>query len=137
MNGSESSILSLASMLDPTKNQPAPSRTKSTPPPSTASTAKSSTSSAKPHKSPQKDIWDEDEIDYTPTDADPRPEAEYKITYRQRVSSEDIYLNMSGRLPSITDSDDLVLSIHMPGVKTAAELELTCEKDRVDVRCDK
>ena len=61
----------------------------------------------------------------------------YKITYRQRVTSEDIYLNMSGRLPSITDSDDLVLSIHMPGIKTASELELTCEKDKVDVRCEK
>ena len=48
------------------------------------------------------DIWGTDEVS-TPDDAsDPRPLPEYDILYKQRVSTEDIYLGMRGKNESVS-----------------------------------
>ncbi|KAJ3270808.1 Protein pih1d3 [Terramyces sp. JEL0728] len=66
-----------------------------------------------PKAKDSKHIWDED--DELPAEAfDPREEPEYELKYVQKVSSEDMYLGMSGRTPSIGHSDNLLISVKLP-----------------------
>ncbi|KAJ3318334.1 Protein pih1d3 [Boothiomyces sp. JEL0866] len=60
------------------------------------------------------DIWDEDEVDLPVEAFDPREEPEYELKYVQKVSSEDMYLGMSGRTPSIGHSDNLSITVKLP-----------------------
>ncbi|KAJ3250944.1 Protein pih1d3 [Chytriomyces hyalinus] len=104
--------------------------------PSTAAAAKtlSSNSSTKPAS---KDIWDDGEVDEAAVDVhDPRPQPEYKLTYRQKVTSEDMYLQMSGKTPGIHDSDEVVVTIDLPGVQFS-DIVLTCTETSLDMRCPK
>jgi aconitate hydratase len=56
----------------------------------------------------------------------------YDLQYRQKVSSEDMYLGMSGKTPSIGHADELVCKIMLPNtslkqieiVSTALVLEV-------------
>ncbi|KAI8616055.1 hypothetical protein BC830DRAFT_1080869 [Chytriomyces sp. MP71] len=85
-----------------------------------------------------KDIWAEDEVpnDATVDPFDTRPQPEYSITYRQKVSSEDMYLQMGGKTPGFRDSDEIIVTVELPGCEFK-EIELTCTKTLVDVRCPK
>ncbi|KAJ3231042.1 Protein pih1d3 [Chytriomyces hyalinus] len=93
-----------------------------------------SSSSTKPVS---KDIWDDGEVDEAAVDVhDPRPQPEYKLTYRQKVTSEDMYLQMSGKSPGIHDSDEVVVTIDLPGVQFC-DIVLTCTETCLDMRCPK
>ncbi|KAJ3078256.1 Ubiquitin-conjugating enzyme E2 J2 [Rhizoclosmatium hyalinum] len=98
----------------------------------------SSTSAAAAEPSAKKDskeIWDEEEIEEVDV-TDPRPQPEYTLAYRQKVSSEDMYLGMSGKTPGFHDSDDLIVTVLLPGTEFK-DIELTVTKEKLDVRCPK
>ncbi|KAI9351103.1 hypothetical protein DFJ73DRAFT_831593 [Zopfochytrium polystomum] len=100
--------------------------------PAAESKAPSKSSSAS-----KKDIWDDDEVEENVLDdADPRPAPEYTIKYRQRVTSEDIYLQMGGKTPSTSHTDDLVVTIQLPG-EQLKDVELTCTPNKLEVRSPK
>mmetsp|Transcript_15290 Transcript_15290/g.39328 ORF Transcript_15290/g.39328 Transcript_15290/m.39328 type:complete len:188 (+) Transcript_15290:57-620(+) len=90
---------------------------------------------AKPRKrpatnKPTKDIWDADEVkaEDRGLEDDERPSPEYDVLYKQAVSSEDMYLGMSGRDPSTHWCDDMVLRIKLPNHQLAdCDLEVTAE----------
>jgi len=75
-----------------------------------------------------KDIWDAEDVaveDHGAED-DPRPEPEYTTMYKQEVSNEDMFLQMSGRDPSSHWCEDMVVKIQLPGHKMSdCELEVT------------
>jgi len=80
-----------------------------------------------------KDIWDAEEIkaeDHGAAD-DPRPQPEYDTMFKQVVSSEDMYLGMSGRDPSSHWCEDMVVKINLPDHKMA-----DCELDVTDTYLD-
>ncbi|KAJ3383130.1 Protein pih1d3 [Lobulomyces angularis] len=85
----------------------------------------------------KKDIWEDEEIvaaEEAEELNDPRSQPEYDIAYRQTVSSEDMFLGMSGKLNSISHSDFLVVTIKLPGVKFK-EVQLDCTEFKIDLRC--
>eukprot|EP00238_Polyblepharides_amylifera_P006312 CAMPEP_0196581896 /NCGR_PEP_ID=MMETSP1081-20130531/36260_1 /TAXON_ID=36882 /ORGANISM="Pyramimonas amylifera, Strain CCMP720" /LENGTH=177 /DNA_ID=CAMNT_0041902291 /DNA_START=117 /DNA_END=650 /DNA_ORIENTATION=+ len=79
----------------------------------------------KVHKNP-KDIWDVDELDDDVTDDvdDGRERPRYEFLYRQAVGTEDAYLGMSGKDPSSTCCEEIILRVDLPGTASMAELEL-------------
>ncbi|KAI8929078.1 hypothetical protein BC831DRAFT_547902 [Entophlyctis helioformis] len=85
-------------------------------------------------KTGKTDIWDEDEVDDYVEDQDPRPAPSYDITYRQLVSTEDMYLGMSGKQNSMEHSGQVVVKISLPGVN-ARDLDMTVANNILDLRC--
>ncbi|CAD5120463.1 DgyrCDS9030 [Dimorphilus gyrociliatus] len=84
-----------------------------------------------------KDIWDEEEIqpgaeniDYD----DPRPEPEYEIIYKQAVTTEDVYLQMSNKSQATASCDQIVVRIKLPDSKIS-EIDLDVKKSFIDCRC--
>ncbi|KAJ3021006.1 UNVERIFIED_CONTAM: Protein pih1d3 [Siphonaria sp. JEL0065] len=103
-----------------------------------ASTASKVPSSAEPVKQTNtKEIWDEDEVEDQVIDvSDARSQPEFDVKYRQRVTSEDMFLQMSGKTPGILDSDDLVIKVFLPETEFK-DIELTVTETLLDVRCPK
>lgn len=63
------------------------------------------------------DIWSKEEIPeggQGDDELDPRPAPEYEMIFKQAVTSEDMYLQMSGRNPSSSSCEDLVIKIKLP-----------------------
>jgi hypothetical protein len=83
---------------------------------------------------PSEDIWDEDQIEETLEYSDPRPQPEYSIFYSQNVSSEDIYLGMNGKTPSISHSDSISVNVKLP-LTQLKEIEIHCRKLQVEIAC--
>ncbi|KAJ3292711.1 Protein pih1d3 [Borealophlyctis nickersoniae] len=143
MNGEEPSVLALANLLQASEGQDTlPQKPKAVsqltpasihPRPNSTNQTRNPPSSKNPKKQ-SKNIWDEEQVECAAQDADPRPRPEYDIRYRQNLTSEDMYLGMRGKLPSIEHSDEMVICVHMPGAK-GKEIELTCTEMEVDVRC--
>jgi len=88
-----------------------------------------------PPKIVTKDIWDEDELASAPiiADQDPRPRPEYEIIYKQAVTSEDMYLGMSGRDPSIASCEDMIVRVCLPGA-VFADIQLDVEATTLNIR---
>ncbi|EPZ32747.1 PIH1-containing protein 3 domain-containing protein [Rozella allomycis CSF55] len=82
-----------------------------------------------------KDIWLEEELDDVSTDyLDPRPAPEYVMHYRQKLGTEDTFLNLNGKTNSITmNSDEIVVEIHLPKAKKDL-IELNIKEESLDVR---
>jgi dynein assembly factor 6, axonemal len=53
--------------------------------------------------------------------------------YSQRVGAEDVYLGMSGKTPSTVDCDRMVVKVHLPGVKRAADIDLDVKQQHIRV----
>lgn len=86
-------------------------------------------------KSGDKDIWAAEDvaIDDHGAEDDPRPQPEYDILYKQAVTSEDMFLQMSGRDPSTHWCDDMVIKIKLPNHKMK-DCELEVEEKFLDLR---
>ncbi|XP_067039986.1 dynein axonemal assembly factor 6-like [Acropora muricata] len=70
----------------------------------------------KANQVPCNDIWTEAEVSEARHDEDefdPRPAPEYEMVFKQAVSSEDMYLQMSGKNPSTASCEDLVIKIKL------------------------
>lgn len=64
-----------------------------------------------------RDIWSEAEIPeggHGEDEFDPRPAPEYEMVFKQAVTTEDMYLQMTGRNPSTASCEDLVIKIKLP-----------------------
>ncbi|XP_064084992.1 dynein axonemal assembly factor 6-like [Macrobrachium nipponense] len=74
------------------------------------------------------DIWDIDEIrsEHIEEQFDPRAKPEYEITYRQRLSANNVYLPMSNLATNGRGEEDLVVRVILPGdLLTEVTLEVT------------
>ena len=97
-------------------------------------------------------IWTDEELiddfdldDDAETDgADPRDGVdggsivpEFRFAYKQAVSTADAFLGMAHHKdPGTRSCEDLVLVVHLPGVKSKNELDLDVRKDRLRLRSD-
>eukprot|EP01135_Chromosphaera_perkinsii_P009753 Nk52_evm18s1869 gene=Nk52_evmTU18s1869 len=92
-----------------------------------------------PKKKDPKQIWDVEDV---PDDVnlddidDPREQPEYDIIYKQDVSSEDIYLGMSGNHPGTSSCNEYRIEISLPGSK-GSEIELDLKETYLDCRTPK
>jgi len=87
-----------------------------------------------------KAIWEDHEIlDHVEADDydDGRECPPYDFLYKQAVATEDVYLGLSGKDPSSTDCEDLVLKVELRGTQSMAELELDVEDTYVKIRSPK
>eukprot|EP01029_Cantina_marsupialis_P027023 TRINITY_DN74198_c0_g3_i2.p1 TRINITY_DN74198_c0_g3~~TRINITY_DN74198_c0_g3_i2.p1 ORF type:complete len:179 (-),score=43.37 TRINITY_DN74198_c0_g3_i2:238-774(-) len=75
-------------------------------------------------------IWDDEEIEEE--ECDSRPTPEYDIVLGQTVSSEDVFLGMSGKTPSSVCADLLTITIKLPNVKPQ-EIDAQVNKDHIHV----
>ncbi|KAI9329189.1 SJCHGC08782 protein-like protein [Obelidium mucronatum] len=88
-------------------------------------------------KKDSKDIWNDEEVEDSIVDvSDLWLQPEYTVTYRQKVTSEDMFLQMSGKTPGIHDSDDLIVNVLLPGTEFK-DIELTVTEQTLEVRCPK
>ena len=77
-------------------------------------------------KSDPKAIWDDDEVQEVIMDEldDGRVRPEYEIFVKQAVGTEDVFLGLSDKDPSTTSCETLVVTVELPGVASAAELDV-------------
>ncbi|XP_039255465.1 dynein axonemal assembly factor 6-like [Styela clava] len=84
-------------------------------------------------------IWDEEEV-LTSTlyqdDDDGRPQPEFDISYKQKVSSEDMFLGSTGKNPSSACCESLVIKIKLPDTKMK-DVDLQVKEHVLDCRSDK
>ncbi|XP_066942342.1 dynein axonemal assembly factor 6-like [Macrobrachium rosenbergii] len=74
------------------------------------------------------DIWEIDEVrpEHCEEQFDPRTKPEYEITYRQRLSANNVYLPMSNLATNGRGEEDLVVRVILPGdLLTEVTLEVT------------
>ena len=64
---------------------------------------------------------------------DPRMRPEYEILYKQAVSAEDMFIGLSGRDPSTSSCEDLVVRITLPNT-TMSQVELDITPAFLDLR---
>ncbi|CAF1226366.1 unnamed protein product [Adineta steineri] len=108
----------------------------------TTSTIKdaNSTSIKKPSTVNSKDIWQIDEVPNnnvkTHDEVDQRPQPEYEMHYKQRITTEDVFLQMGNKNPSSASCEDLVVNIQLPDTKLA-DIILDITKTFLDCRCPK
>ncbi|XP_068718185.1 dynein axonemal assembly factor 6-like [Montipora capricornis] len=85
------------------------------------------------------DIWTEEEVPegkFTEDEFDPRPAPEYEMVFKQAITSEDMYLQMSGRNPSTASCEDLVIKIKLPDTEYS-EVNLDVTDTFLDCRTPK
>ena len=81
-------------------------------------------------------IWEEDEVPVGPAavESDGRERPTVELLHRQRVGAQDAYLGVDPtRDPSSSCCEDLLLRVHLPGVKGVGEIELQVTDRAVDV----
>jgi len=60
----------------------------------------------------------------------------YEMHYKQRITTEDVFLQMGNKNPSSASCEDLVINIQLPDTKLA-EIILDITKSFLDCRCPK
>ncbi|KAH0785601.1 Protein PIH1D3 [Histomonas meleagridis] len=84
-------------------------------------------------------FWDDDEITpigfYKDT-SDQRPEPTYTIYYRQNVGTEDVYLGLGMKTPSISESDTAVIKVNLDDT-VLDDIDLNVQNGYLDLRCPK
>ncbi|CAI9609004.1 unnamed protein product [Staurois parvus] len=82
-----------------------------------------------------KDIWKESEVqegaefdDFL----DPREKPEFEILFKQRVSSEDLFLGLSRKDPSTACCEDMVIRIQLPDTKVS-DVSLDVKKTHINL----
>ena len=78
-------------------------------------------------------IWSEAEImneEDLIDQFDKRPAPRYEFFFKQLVGSEDVFLGLNDKSPSVGDCSHLVIKIHFPGA-TMRDLDLDVTKNRI------
>eukprot|EP00112_Aurelia_sp_Birch-Aquarium-sp1_P018178 Seg430.6 transcript_id=Seg430.6/GoldUCD/mRNA.D3Y31 product="Protein PIH1D3" protein_id=Seg430.6/GoldUCD/D3Y31 len=74
------------------------------------------------------DIWEENEVTENPIDdrdLDSRPSPEYELMFKQKVTTDDVFLGMSGKNSSTACCEDIVIKIQLPETnKTDIDLDV-------------
>lgn len=65
-------------------------------------------------KKTKNDIWDENEFIEENIKEDGRPQPKFEVLHKQLVSSEDIYLGLSGKDVSSNSCDQLLVKVWLP-----------------------
>ena len=60
----------------------------------------------------------------------------YDISYKQKVTSEDMFLGMSGKNPSTACCEDMIVKIELPGCNMK-DVELDVKQTTLDCRSKK
>lgn len=90
-------------------------------------------------KKDTKDIWDDEEVPSSTMfeeDGDDRPQPEYDISYKQKVTSEDMFLGTTGKNPSSACCENLIIKISLPNTKMS-EVDLQVKEHVLDCRSPK
>ncbi|XP_042224994.1 dynein axonemal assembly factor 6-like isoform X2 [Homarus americanus] len=79
------------------------------------------------------DIWEVEEVRSSQGEevSDPRPQPEYDVTYKHRVSAAHVYLPVSSMVMGGAGEEDLVVRVVLPG---AHLMEVTLEVTPTDLR---
>ena len=84
-----------------------------------------------------KDIWNVNEVgegeEYDSYD-DPRMQPEYEIVFKQKVTTEDIYLQMGNKNQSTASCEDMIVKISLPGVGKITEIDINLFDKFLDCR---
>lgn len=81
-------------------------------------------------------FWDEDEvtpIGFYKDDSDERPEPEYTVHYKQNVGTEDVYLGLSMKDPSLSSADSVIINVKLVDTKPD-DVDLNIQKGYLDLR---
>jgi hypothetical protein len=66
---------------------------------------------------------------------DSRIQPEYAITYKQSVTTEEIYLQMGFKTPATSSCEDMVVEIKMPDeTATIDQMDLSVEEEKVELK---
>lgn len=66
---------------------------------------------------------------------DTRKQPDFKITYKQAVTTEDIYLQMGLKTPATSSCEDMIVDIPLPEeTVNIDQMDLTVEADKVDLQ---
>ena len=138
-------ITKLAELLhdpDEDKDKPSPNNT-FTPGsigPPTKPASKTDDSTNKSTDTSGSEIWQEGDVEEETLDHliedDGRPEPEYDIIYKQRVTADDAYLGMSGKNPSTACCEDLVVRIKLPDIQQK-DIDLDVKDKYLICKCPK
>ena len=60
----------------------------------------------------------------------------YDISYKQKVSTEDMFLGMGSKNPSSACCEDMIIRIELPGC-SMKDVELDVKENYLDCRCPK
>ncbi|CAF0826281.1 unnamed protein product [Rotaria sordida] len=94
----------------------------------------------KPSTVNSKDIWQIDEVPdnniQIQDQVDKRPQPEYEMHYKQRITTEDVFLQMGNKNPSSASCEDLMVNIQLPNTKLS-DIILDIKKSFLDCRCPK
>ncbi|XP_065058566.1 dynein axonemal assembly factor 6-like isoform X2 [Rhopilema esculentum] len=86
-----------------------------------------------------KNIWNENEVEediFCDRDLDSRPSPEYDVMFKQKVTSDDIFLGMSGKNPSTACCEDLLIKIQLPDTRRT-DIDLDVQDTFLDCRTPK
>ncbi len=88
-------------------------------------------------KANTKDIWDEDEVEEGAefdTSDDPRQQPDYEIVYKQKVTTEEIYLGMGNKNNATASCEDMIVKVKLPGVEKFSDIDLDLHEKFLDCR---
>ncbi|XP_065080444.1 dynein axonemal assembly factor 6 [Ochlerotatus camptorhynchus] len=68
-----------------------------------------------------------------------RPQPEYKISYKQTVGTEDLFLQMNGKTPSTASCENMIVEVFLTGEKGVGihHIDLTVREQQVLVKSPK
>ena len=87
-----------------------------------------------------KDIWNTDEVEEGAefdTVDDPRMQPDYDIIYKQKLTSEELFLQMGNKTNATSSCEDMVVKIHLPGVGKISEIDVNVVENFLDCRTSK
>ena len=85
-------------------------------------------------KKKENEIWDEKEFIEENIKEDGRPQPKFEVLYKQTVSTEDIYLGMSGKDVSSNSCDQLLMKIWLPNT-LLKEIGVEVKDQSVHLQC--
>lgn len=88
-------------------------------------------------KKQSKNIWEEEEVEAGAefdTSDDPRVQPEYDIVYKQKLTSEEMFLQMGSKTPATSSCEDMVVKIKLPGVEKVSEIDVNTYEKFLDCR---
>ena len=74
-----------------------------------------------------KNIWEDNEVEegaeFYSID-DPRAQPDYEIVYKQKLTSEELFLQMGNKTPATSSCEAMIVKIKLPGVAKLSEIDL-------------
>lgn len=87
-----------------------------------------------------RDIWEEEELQDDIEDdelEDGRQKPRYEFIYKQAIETTDAFLGMSGKDPSSTSCETMVVRLELPGTGSVKELDLDVQPNSLKLRSNR